>query len=138
MRTLQLFGKNANSKVQTSRSRFLIKLSTGMIALVSSLALGGTTPASGTTSSGVGPVQVIPGVSGLTAVSCNGKNSCVAVGTGPDGGEVLPITDGTPGTVSVVTGSDQDLSDLSLTSVDCTGPTACVAVGSALRLTLPG
>jgi hypothetical protein len=102
-----------------------------MIAFVSSLALGGTSAASGTTPSGVGPVQVIPGVGGLAAVSCNGRNFCVAVGTGPDGGEVLPITDGTPGTVSVVTGSDQDLSDLSLASVHCSGRTACVAVGSA-------
>ena len=76
-------------------------------------------------------MQVIPGVSGLAAVSCNEKNFCVAVGTGADGAEVLPITDGTPGTVSVLTGSDQDLSDLSLASVDCTGPTWCTAVGSA-------
>ena len=133
VRTLQLFGEDASSKVRTPRSRFLIKLSVTMIAFVSSLALGGTGQASGTMPSGVGPVQVIAGVSGLAAVSCNGKNFCVAVGTGPEGGEVLPITDGTPGTVSVVTGSDQDLSDLSLASVACTGPSSCVAVGGALE-----
>ena len=131
VRSSQLFAKNASSGVRAPRSRFLVMLSAGILALVSSLALGGATPASGTTPSNVGPAQVIPGVSGLAAVSCNGKNFRVAVGTGADGGEVLPITDGTPGTVSVVTGSDQDLSDLSLASVDCTGPTACVAVGSA-------
>ena len=138
MSTLQLFGKTAKSSVRTPRSRLLIKLSAAMIASVSSLALSGTTAASATTPSSVGPVQVIPGVSGLAAVSCNGKNFCVAVGTGADGGEVLPITDGTPGTVSVVTGSDQDLSDLSLASVDCTGPTWCTAVGSAFEPYIAG
>ena len=131
MRTLQLLRKHTSSRFRTPGSRLLVKLSAGMIALVSSLALGGATPASGTTPSSVGPVQVIPGVSGFAAVSCNTGNLCVAVGTGAEGGEVLPISDGTPGTVSVVTGSDQDLSDLSLVSVDCTGPAECVAVGSA-------
>ncbi len=135
---LRLFGKNARSSVRTPRSRLLIKLSAAMILSVSSLALCGTTAVSATTPSGVGPVQVIPGVSGLAAVSCNGKNFCVAVGTGEDGAEVLPMTNGMPGTVSVVTGSDQDLSDLSLASVDCAGPTWCTAVGSAYEPYIAG
>ena len=130
MSPLQLFG-TVTSSVRTPRSRLLIKLSAAVIASVSSLVLGGTTTVSATTLSDVGPVQVIPGVSHLAAVSCNGNHVCVAVGTDAEGGEVLPITDGTPGTVSTVTGSDQDLSDLSLASVDCTGPTWCTAVGSA-------
>ncbi len=133
LRTLQSFGKKVVSRVRTLRPRRLMKLSAGLIALASSLALGGVNPASAATPSVVGPVQVIPGVSGLSAVSCNGKGFCVAVGTGPEGAEVLPFTDGTPGTVSVVSGSDQDLSDLSLGSVDCTGPKWCTAVGSALQ-----
>jgi hypothetical protein len=102
-----------------------------MIALLSSLALSANTSAFATTPSQIGPVQVIPGVSGLASVSCNGKDFCVAVGTGADGGEVLPITDGTPGVVQVVTGSDQDLFDLVLSSVACQGPSSCVAAGSA-------
>jgi hypothetical protein len=131
VRALQLFGKFPISKVRTPRSRILVKLSAGMIAVVSSLALGSAVPASAAAPSEIGPVQVIPGVSGLSAVSCNANDFCVAVGTGADGGEVLPITDGTPGTLQVVTGSDQDLSDLSLSSVSCTGASSCVAAGSA-------
>jgi hypothetical protein len=98
------------------------------LLIASAVVAGATSTASATprARTGTAPVetvQLVPGTTQLTAVSCNSKGLCLAVGSDANGDAVVvPITDGTPG-------SPEIFSSTTLDAINCPNSTTCVAVG---------
>ena len=69
--------------------------------------------------------QVVPGAFNLLGIACPSATTCEAVGTSPgtpSHGVVVPIVNGTPGSVQVVPSAQ------SLTGAACQSVTTCEAV----------
>jgi hypothetical protein len=73
----------------------------GETAGSSASAVGGILPV---TSGTAGSDQTVPSVYNVSAIACISSAQCWAAGVGASGGEVIPLTSGTPGTPVAISG----------------------------------
>ncbi len=110
----------ATSWPRLDRAVFGGRVRFGLVAMAATalLATLAASPASAAT-----VTQPVPGTNALQNVGCSSATTCVAVGYGPAGNLVVPITNGLPGTPVVAPVR-------TLGGVACPNTTTCLVVGN--------